>query len=365
MRVNWRYINASRNSYSVLYAACEREGHILHPVKSPVADITCYSLNSLNETGFRDEIKSAQYITIVGGPHASASHEEVAGYADYVIVGEGEYTLPLLLSYISGKIETLPPGVATKNEYTPVKQCALLDYYPPFSTLKGYVEISRGCPFGCAYCQTPQIFGHRMRHRTIDSIVSYSSRYRDGRFVTPNAFAYGSDGIHPRFDKVRALLEKLPNNIYFGTFPSEVRPEFICNTTLDLVNEYCMNTRIHFGAQSGSNAVLKMINRGHTVQDVIRAVECCRDHDLIPVVDFIVGLPGETEDDQKDTYRLIQWIVRFGTVHAHQFMPLPGTTLSGCKTGPVIPDLLHLLGSLSLKGKLTGSWSDPQIRFSR
>ncbi len=365
MKVNWRYINASRNSYAVLYAACEREGHILHPVKSPVADITCYSLNSLNEPGFRDEIQSAQCITIVGGPHASASPDEVAGYADYVIVGEGEYTLPQLLSYISGKITALPPGVATKKEYTPVKQCALLDYYPPFSKMKGYVEISRGCPFGCAYCQTPQIFGHRMRHRTIDSIVSWSSRYRDGRFVTPNAFAYASDGISPRFDKVRALLEKLPNNIYFGTFPSEVRPEFICDTSLDLVNEYCANTRIHFGAQSGSNAVLKMINRGHTIEDVIRAVECCRDHDLIPVVDFIVGLPDETEEDQKATYRLIRWITRFGCVHAHQFMPLPGTNLSGRKPGPVIPDLLHLLGSLSLRGKVTGSWSDHQIRFSR
>jgi B12-binding domain/radical SAM domain protein, MJ_1487 family len=365
MRVNWRYINASRNSYAILYAACEREGHILHHVKSPDSDITCYSLNSINESKYRDEIESAQCITIVGGPHASASREEVAGYADYVIVGEGEYTLPRLLSYIGDKNAVMPPGVATKNEYTPAGQCVLLDYYPPFSKMKGYVEISRGCPFRCAYCQTPQIFGHCMHHRSIDTIVSYSSRYRDGRFVTPNAFAYGSDGIRPRFDKVRALLEKLPNNIYFGTFPSEVRPEFICDTSLDLVNDYCRNTRIHFGAQSGSNTVLKMINRGHTVEDVIRAVECCRDHDLIPVVDFIVGLPNETEEDQKATCRLIRWIVRFGTVHAHQFMPLPGTELAGCKTGPVIPDLLHLLGSLSLKGKLTGSWGDPQIRFSR
>jgi B12-binding domain/radical SAM domain protein len=365
MRVNWRYINASRNSYAVLYAACEREGYILNPVKSPEADITCYSLNSLNESLFRDEIQSAHCITIVGGPHASASPGEVAGYADYVVIGEGEYTLPQLLSYICGKITALPPGVAAKKEYTPVQQCALLDYYPPFSKMKGYVEISRGCPFSCGYCQTPNIFGHRMRHRTIDSIVSYSSRYRDGRFVTPNAFAYGSDGISPRFDKVRALLEKLPNNIYFGTFPSEVRPEFICDTSLELVNEYCANTRIHFGAQSGSNTVLKMINRGHTAEDVIRAVECCRDHDLVPVVDFIVGLPYETEEDQKATYRLIQWIVRFGTVHAHQFMPLPGTELSGCEITPVIPDLLHLLGSLSLRGKVTGSWSDHQIRFSR
>ena len=79
------------------------------------------------------------------------------------------------------------------------------------------------------------MFGHGMRHRSIDEITRYSNRYGQARFVSPNAFAYGSDGIHPRFDKIEHLLRKLSHKIFFGTFPGEVRPEFICGESLDLV----------------------------------------------------------------------------------------------------------------------------------
>ena len=91
-----------------------------------------------------------------------------------------------------------------------------------FSEVKGYVEIYRGCPFACGFCQTPHIFGHCMRHRSLDEIIMYAHRHEQVRFVTPNAFAYGSDGIHPRFDKVERLMEKIQAPLYFGTFPSEV-----------------------------------------------------------------------------------------------------------------------------------------------
>ncbi|MEZ5334950.1 MAG: radical SAM protein [Methanolobus sp.] len=43
------------------------------------------------------------------------------------------------------------------------------------------LEISRGCPFRCRYCQTPRLFGNKMRHRSIDSIVKYAKYYRDLR----------------------------------------------------------------------------------------------------------------------------------------------------------------------------------------
>ena len=90
MKVNWRLIHAARNSYAALYAACEQTGIILNPVDEPTGDVTCYSLNSINEPIFRDEIKNSESITIVGGPHATARYWDVANYADYVIVGEGD-----------------------------------------------------------------------------------------------------------------------------------------------------------------------------------------------------------------------------------------------------------------------------------
>ncbi|NYT05410.1 MAG: TIGR04013 family B12-binding domain/radical SAM domain-containing protein [Methanomicrobiales archaeon] len=366
MRVNWRTDRGTRNSFAALAAACETAGITLRPVASPESDITCYSLNSINAPRLLDEIRTAPCITIAGGPHASARYREVAAAADYVVVGEGEYVLPALITAIESGTGTVPAGIATSGAYTPANSCVWLDAYPPFSDIKGTIELSRGCPHACGYCQTPQLFGHRMRHRSIDAVVRAARRYRDVRFVTPNAFAYGSDGRHPRFDRLETLLQKLENDrIFLGTFPSEVRPEWVTDAALELVLQYCANRRVHFGAQSGSDAVLKAIRRGHTVADVIRAVERCRDHGLVPVVDIIVGLPFETDDDQQATIRLAAWIARNGMVHAHYFTPLPGTPLEATVARPLLPETKKTLGRLALAGKATGSWMEPEIRFFR
>ena len=365
MQVNWRWISAGRNTFAVLYAACELDGFTLMPVESPAADVTCYSLNSINAPAFRDEIRSAGCLTIVGGPHATACPEEVAGYADYVITGEGEYVLPRLLADIRDGGDGRIPGVMTADWFEPARTNVRLDAYPAFSTMRGYVEITRGCPFSCGYCQTPRIFGSCMRHRSIDGVARFANRHSQSRFVTPNAFAYGSDGISPRWEKIERLFKACTREIYFGTFPSEVRPEFICNESLGLVNRYCANKKIHFGAQSGSETVLTEIRRGHTTGDVLRAYDLCREYAFIPVVDFIVGLPSETDEDQRSTLRLIREIARHGIVHVHRFIPLPGTSLGGTVARDILPEIEKELGNLALRGKLTGAWNDPAVRFFR
>jgi B12-binding domain/radical SAM domain protein len=365
MQVNWRHIHAARNTYAILYAACESSGFILAPVDYPSRDVTCYSLNSINASQYLTEIAAADCVTIVGGPHATACPEEVAKYADYVIIGEGEYTLPALLADIRaggvGKI----PGVMTRDWYNPADTSVRLDAFPAFSEMKGYVEITRGCPFACGYCQTPQIFGHCMRHRSVDEITRYANRHEQLRFVSPNAFAYGSDGIHPRWEKVERLLKACGNQIFFGTFPSEVRPEFVCEQGLALVNRYCANTKLHFGAQSGSDEVLAKLHRGHTVHDVLVALDLCKEYSLLPVVDFIVGFPFESDKDQLDTLDLIRTVARTGKVHVHRFIPLPGTPLAGIPARALLTETEKVCGNLALTGRLTGSWTDPAVRFFR
>lgn len=362
MRVNWRRISGANNTLAVLHAACESHGYHLEIADAPRMDVTCYSLNSLNEPRYREEIRRAPCITIVGGPHASACPGEVAEYADYVVVGEGERTLPALLEWLEGIRHRLPAGVATRDSYRPPDSCVRLDAYPPFSHFKGYIEISRGCPHHCAYCQTPRLFGSGMRHRSIDRIAEYARRYRDIRFVSPNALAYGSDGISPSLGRVEALLKALSGNVFFGTFPNEVRPEFISDGALELVQQYCANDRIHFGAQSGSDRVLRALSRGHTTEDVIRAAELCREHGFEPVVDFIIGLPMESDEDQRATLDLINWIARFGRVRVHRFLPLPGTPLAGEAAREVLPELRSAFGRLALRGRLTGSWGAPSVK---
>ena len=364
MKFHWRHIASANNSFAALAAACEVHGYNLEVARRPRPDVTCYSLNSITGQGYRDEIAGADCITIVGGPHASACYREVAQYADYVVVGEGEYTLPALLAAIEEGRDP-PPGVATAKGYTPARHTVLLDGYPPFSEVKGYIEITRGCPFSCGYCQTPRLFGRCMRHRSVDEISRYAARFRDIRFVTPNAFAYGSDGIHLRLDRVERLLQSLDGRIYFGTFPGEVRPECISQQSIDLILDHCANTRLHFGAQSGSDRVLRRLHRGHTVEDVVRAVDLCRENGLIPVVDFILGLPFESDDDQRATLDLVKLVTRAGKAHIHCFMPLPGTPLWKSRPRSLLPETEKVLGKLALGGRITGAWMDHEIRFFR
>lgn len=355
----WRYTPASRNSYAALYAACEKYGFILEPVGTPEGDIVCYSLNSVEFSRCKDEIAAADQITIAGGPHASAEWEAVAEIADYVVVGEGERTLPRLLAALfSGRSGAKIPGVATKAGCTPIDHSVRLDGFPCFTRMKGYLELSRGCPFRCGYCQTPRLHGTRMRHRSREAIVAAAGQYRDARFVTPNAFAYGSsDGTAPDVEKLERLLSSMPDNtLYFGTFPSEVRPEFVSHDTAELVVRYCANTKLHFGAQSGSDAVLQKMGRGHTPGDVYAALDVCRSVGLEPVVDVIFGFPFETDEDEEATLSLVKDVVRFGKVHVHYLTPLPGTPLANVHPREVIPAVDRALGKLALGGRVTGAW---------
>jgi B12-binding domain/radical SAM domain protein len=334
----------------------------------PVDGIMLYSFATSQAASIFREVERSKTrsIFIAGGPHPSARPEETLEFFDYVVIGEGEETLPELVGALQkgGDVSSVK-GIAFKKEgsivFTGKRENVELDKYPAFDPhmMHSSIEISRGCPFNCAYCSTPQLFGHRMRHRSIDEIAKYAEFLRDVRFTSPNAFAYGSNGVHPRSEKIEALLSALPRrNIFFGTFPSEVRPEFINDKLLELVSEYCANTTLNMGGQSGSQRMLDSINRGHTVEDIITGAEKCLQHGITPVVDFIFSLPGETEDDQLDTLRLIKWLTgKGGKVHSHYFMPLPGTALENRLPSPLSRHVDRVMGELALHGKATGVWS--------
>lgn len=366
MRVCWRNIASQRNSLANIYAACETEGYHLEIVESPEDDVTLYSLNSVTGHQYLEEISDTDAIVIIGGPHATARWRDLVSIADFVVVGEGEYTVPRLLKSLESGSPP-PPGVATKSGYEPLDHSVYLDGNRCFSDYKGYIEITRGCPFGCAYCQTPRIFGNCMRHRSIQSIIAHTKTFRQIRFLSPNTLAYGTDGRNPDLRRLRSLLtelSRLPDReIFMGTFPGEIRPEFVDEEAVDLVNKYCTNKKFHIGAQSGSDDLLSRIRRNHTISDVWDAIDRCLDGGITPVIDIIVGFPDETDEEMMETVMTCREICRIGHVHAHRFIPLPGTPLEGTLSRDLIPEVISVFGSLALSGRLTGSWNNPEIRF--
>jgi B12-binding domain/radical SAM domain protein len=368
MNVHFRYSKKNSYSFAVLSPLLPEAGF----TDMPLDGIMIYSFTTRQAERVFREVENAgtDSIFIAGGPHPSGDPEKTLEYFDYVVLGEGEETLPELVKVLKeGRDPGEVKGIAYKNPdtgritITPERPHVNLDKYPCFDPkkLRAPIEISRGCPWGCKYCQTPRLFGKEVRHRSIDSILKNARHYDDLRFIASNAFAYGSDGIHPRFDKVEKLLSalhELPDKkIFFGTFPSEVRPEFVTGESAELVRIYCANDSLSLGAQSGSDRILKEIRRGHTVADSISAVECCLEHEIVPAVDFIFGLPTETEEDQEKSLDLVSWICKKGgTVRAHYMTPLPGTPYALSTPSEVSDHVRQELGKLALKGKLTGYW---------
>ena len=179
--------------------------------------------------------RDARHPLVIAGGAQAFSPEPMAEFVDAFVIGEGEETLPQLIGAIeNGEDMRNVPGIAYKSEgsgrivFTEKRDPANLDSYPPFGKILAPLEISRGCPWGCTYCQTPRLFGSMMRHRSISVITKYACRHKDIRFTSPNSLAYGSDGRAARLEKVEALLcslSELEKPIYFGTFPSEVRPD--------------------------------------------------------------------------------------------------------------------------------------------
>lgn len=317
-------------------------------------------------------------LLIAGGSHPSGDPAGTLHLGiDVVVIGEGEATFPNLLErYFSQSTYDKIPGIAYVNaerQYIVNDRPAPVDIskFPPFALKHGRycpMEISRGCPWGCRFCQTSYLMGRRMRHRSIDSIVHYAELSKHKgltilRFISPNAFAYGSsDGRSVNLEALEAMLKAVSeiygrDQVYLGSFPSEVRPEHVTPETLALVKRYCVNQNLLIGAQSGSERLLKAIHRGHGVAEILRAVELACAAGFTPNVDFIFGLPGEIAQDRAQTLELIQQIIQMGArIHSHTFMPLVGTPFARCAPGVVDQETRALLQSLRGKSLEHGSW---------
>jgi B12-binding domain/radical SAM domain protein len=339
----------------------------------PSDTILAYSFTSMDYDNVFEEVSylKNKYTLIAGGAHPSAMPLETLKMGfDYVFVGDGEENI---VDFVKGE----RPKSRIFDGVT--KRISLNDY-PFFSERKKLFmpfEITRGCPFSCGYCQTPRLAGRKVRHRKVENVISQAKigikngKYI-GRFITPNAFGYGSpNGVFPDVEAIEYLLKSLKElgmkEIYFGTFPSDVRPESVTPEVLKLVARYCDNNSIVLGVQSGSNRVLKLIKRGHDVETAEKAIKIIHEEGFIPHVDFIFGFPFETKEDVEQTFDFIDKIIEKynAKIHSHTFMPLPGTPLSVFGAGVIDQKMRKKIGSYALEGKLDGYWHKQELIAKR
>jgi B12-binding domain/radical SAM domain protein len=311
-----------------------------------------------------------RWVFIAGGSHPSADPAGTLRLGfDFVFVGEAEETFPdFLRLFLAGKPPVSPILKGERNS-------SRFGQYPPYFLQENFfapLEITRGCPYTCGYCQTPRIFGHTLRHRDVANAAKYlkeslSHGYRQHRFLSPNAFSYGAAGIQP---PEVASLEKLftacraagSEGLHFGCYPSEVRPEWVKPDVLQLVKKYCRNRTLVLGAQSGSDAILEKVRRGHTVEQARQAARFIRDSGFKPHVDFVFGFPGERAEDRKLSLWLMEEMIqKLGAmIHAHTFLPLPGTPLFPQTPSRLDPDTKNALRHWEQRGKLDGWWEEQE-----
>jgi B12-binding domain/radical SAM domain protein len=319
----------------------------------------------------------ARVIHLAGGVHASACPQATlkAGF-DYVCVGEGEKTIVGFLDrLVRGEDPALVRGIACLRNGTFRANGAGdridLDEFPPFAPRLGRfnpIELTRGCVYACKFCQTPFMFKGRFRHRSVAQVCQHvRTMMRHGlfdvRFITPSSLSYGATGTAVQLDKVEELLAAVrqtlgtKGRIFFGTFPSEVRPEHVTAQALRVLKRYVANASLLIGGQSGSDRVLSAARRGHLAGAVVRAARLAREAGFQPNIDLMFGLPGETPDDTQATLRLASLLAEFGArIHGHTFMPLPGTPYARESPGRLSQATARELGRLSASGKLYGQW---------
>lgn len=324
----------------------------------------------------KTRIPASQITLIVGGPHSSASpHQTINIGFDVAVIGEGEQVFPELIHRLLHKSSfNNLPGIAYRSSngtpiVTPPAKPVDLNKFPPFAVQHRFfspIEVSRGCPWGCKYCQTPALFGRTMRHRSPDCILTYvklavKHGFRNAWFTSPNALAYGSQtGRIPNITKLRQLLQALqtqPLKIFYGTFPSEIRPDFVTLELLELLRQFVDNASLAIGAQSGSDRLLNIMNRGHDVDTIYHAIDIALATGFTPRVDVMFNLPYETTEDQAQSMQLIKDLVMKGAkINAHTFMPLPGTPFAQEPVKPLSLHLRRFLSSLARQGQVYGHW---------
>ncbi|KAF2956527.1 TIGR04013 family B12-binding domain/radical SAM domain-containing protein [Marinitoga sp. 38H-ov] len=377
-RIIFRLFKSNRYSYVALISAIEKEDIQIEIILeknfekileyNPKDTLIAYSFMSFDIFDVEKEIpilKEKGFKIVAGGPHPSAMPENTLNIGfDYIFVGEGEKNFTDFLKNILNNIEI-------KNKIIFSTDIVDLNKYPPFAIKNQHfmpIEITRGCPFLCGYCQTPNLFGRKVRHRDVEIILEYAKKgikfnRKIARFITPNAFGYGSkNGVIPNVEKIEELLFNLKKigmeEIYLGSFPSDVRPESVTPEVLKIIKKYVDNNMIIIGAQSGSERILNKIKRGHNLEIVERALALLNDYGFIPYVDFIFGFPFETDEDIKKTFDFMDKITEKynAVIHSHTFMPLPGTPLFNTGPGKLNKKYYKKLGDLSRDEKLGGYW---------
>ena len=196
---------------------------------------------------------------------------------------------------------------------------------------RAYIKIQDGCNNFCSYCIIPYLRG-RSRSRNIVGILNEVEMLDDSvKEIVITGIDISSFKIEeePALDKLLLMLKDFPFRIRIGSLEQGVVDKNFLNC-LTKVSNLCPH--FHLSLQSGSNSVLKRMNRHYKVNDFKKTIKSLRKIYKNPAIttDIIVGFPGETEKEFLETVRFVKKI-GFADIHIFPYSSRSGTVASKFK----------------------------------
>ena len=285
-----------------------------------VLGFSMQSLNSLFTLQFIKKIKNLfpDKIIVAGGPDCfrnfNAEYLMRSGFFDALCIGEGDKAFPEFLDKICAGDNQQTPGFLIKNN-NGVIDCGDIELLQDLDSLPfadftfldtsaraGCLSTSRGCINRCNFCQER---GHwwKYRFRSADSIIKELVHLK--KDFSGLEFVYFNDslinGNMKEFNNFCDAMISNHINIRWGghiLVRKELTKEFLRKMKLAGAD------RLNFGIESGSDHVLKLMNKSFNSSLALQVLRNTKDAGISFSVNLIVGYPGETEEDFKQTQRL-------------------------------------------------------------
>ncbi len=270
---------------------------------------------------------------VVAGCVAQAEGAEIlrrAPVVDVVVGPQSYHRLPALMKRAErerGVVDTEFP-VEDKFDHLPLAPRPKLRA----RGVSAFLTIQEGCDKFCTFCVVPYTRGAEVS-RPVAKVVAEAERLaeagvREITVIGQNVNAYhgeGPDGATWSLGRLLRRLAEVPcvaRLRYTTSHPRDMDDDLIAaHAELPALMPY-----LHLPVQAGSDRILEAMNRRHTADDYRRIVERVRSArpDIALSSDFIVGFPGETEEDFAETLRLVEE-VGFASAFSFKYSPRPGT----------------------------------------
>ena len=262
-------------------------------------------------------------IVALAGCVAQAEGEEAqrrSKLIDLVVGPQAYHRLPQMVA---------AAAMGQRSVDTDMPAISKFDALPPRrrSGPSAFLSVQEGCDKFCTYCVVPYTRGAEIS-RPFADVVGEAEQLVEGgarelTLLGQNVNAWAADG-RGLAELIRQLAQfpKLERIRYMTSHPTDMTDALIA------VHGDCAKLMpyLHLPVQSGSNRVLRAMNRSHDVESYLATIAKVRSvrPDIAISGDFIVGFPGETEEDFEATLRIVD-AVRYAAAYSFKYSPRPGT----------------------------------------